>query len=114
MLGLYVGCDCWIFSRLLLAFQRTIHHLFAYEQTTKGQKDYKRRKQQGLKDARLVEREDGMTEPITKLDDAFVTFYEYATGNFYLRFKEGVTRETPMSPRLESMKNLIPDNYPNN
>ena len=55
-----------------------------------------------------------MTEPITKLDDAFVTFYEYATGNFYLRFKEGVSRDTPMSPRLEKMKILIPDNYPNN
>ena len=55
-----------------------------------------------------------MTEPITELDDAFVTFYEYATGNFYLRFKEGVTRETPMSPRLEKMKILITDNYPNN
>ena len=55
-----------------------------------------------------------MTEPITKLDDAFVTFYEYATGNFYLRFKEGVTRETPMSPRLESMKLLIREDYPNN
>ena len=55
-----------------------------------------------------------MTEPITKLDDAFVTFYEYATGNFYLRFKEGVTRDTPMSIRLEKMKLLIPDNYPNN
>ena len=54
-----------------------------------------------------------MTEPITKLDDAFVTFYEYATGNFYLQFKEGVTRETPMSPRLESMKNLIREDYPN-
>ena len=54
-----------------------------------------------------------MTEPITKLDDAFVTFYEYATGNFYLRFKEGVTRETPMRPRLESMKNLIREDYPN-
>ena len=53
-----------------------------------------------------------MTEPIAKLDDAFVTFYEYATGNFYLRFKEGVTRETPMSPRLEKMKILIPDNTP--
>ena len=50
-----------------------------------------------------------MTEPITKLDDAFVTFYEYATGSFYLRFKEGVTRETSMSPRLEKMKNLIPE-----
>ena len=34
---------------------------------TKGQKDYKRRKQQGLKDARLVEREDGKKVPrITK------------------------------------------------
>lgn len=54
-----------------------------------------------------------MTEPITKLDDAFVTFYEYTTGKFYLRFKEGVTREIPMSPRLESMKLLIPENYPN-
>ena len=55
-----------------------------------------------------------MKEPITEFDDAFFGFYEYATGNFYLRFKEGVTRETSMSPRLESMKNLIPDNYPNN
>ena len=55
-----------------------------------------------------------MTEPITKLDDAFVTFYEYATGKFYLRFKEGVTRDTPMSPRLESMKLLIREDYPNN
>ena len=54
-----------------------------------------------------------MTEPITKLDDAFVTFYEYATSKFDLRFKEGVTRETPMSPRLESMKNLIREDYPN-
>ena len=34
---------------------------------TKGQKDYKRRKEQGLKDARLVEREDGKRVPrITK------------------------------------------------
>ena len=33
----------------------------------KGQKDYKRRKQQGLKDARLVEREDCKKVPrITK------------------------------------------------
>ena len=55
-----------------------------------------------------------MTETITKLDDAFVTFYEFATGNFYLRFKEGVSRETPMSPMLEEMKILIPDNHPNN
>ena len=55
-----------------------------------------------------------MTEPIAKLDDAFVTFYEYATGNFYLRFKEGVTHETPMSPRLERMKLLIHEDYPNN
>ena len=55
-----------------------------------------------------------MTEPIKKLDDAFVTFYEYATGNFCLRFKEGITRETPMSPRLEKLKILITDNYPNN
>jgi hypothetical protein len=55
-----------------------------------------------------------MTEPITEFDDAFFTFLEYATGNIYLRFKEGVTRETPMSPRLESMKLLIPENYPNN
>ena len=54
-----------------------------------------------------------MKEPITKLDDSFVTFYEYATGNFYLRFKEGVARDTPMSPRLESMKNLIREDYPN-
>ena len=54
-----------------------------------------------------------MTEPITKLDDAFVTFHEYATGKFYLRFKEGVTRDTPMSPRLESMKLLIREDYPN-
>ena len=55
-----------------------------------------------------------MTEPITEFDDAFFYFLEYATGNFYLRFKEGVTRETPMSPRLESMKLLIPENHPNN
>ena len=55
-----------------------------------------------------------MTDPITRLDDAFVAFHEYATGNFYLRFKEGVTRDTPMSPRLESMELLIPDNYLNN
>ena len=55
-----------------------------------------------------------MKEPITKLNDAFVTFYEYTKGNFYLRFKEGITRETPMSPRLESMKLLMNDNYPNN
>ena len=54
-----------------------------------------------------------MAEPITKLEDAFVTFYKYATGKFNLRFKEGVTRETPMSPRLESMKNLIREDYPN-
>ena len=55
-----------------------------------------------------------MKEPITEFDDAFFDFYEYATGNFYLRFKEGVTRETPMSLRLERLKLLIPDNYPNN
>ena len=55
-----------------------------------------------------------MTEPIAEFDDAFFGFYEYAPGNIYLRFKEGVTCETPMSPRLESMKLLIPDNYPNN
>ena len=55
-----------------------------------------------------------MTEPITKLDDAFVTFYEYVMGNFFLRFKEGVSRELPMSPVLEKMKLLIHDNYPNN
>ena len=54
-----------------------------------------------------------MTEPITKLDDVFVTFYEYATGKFYLRSKEGVTRDTPMSPRLESIKLLIREDYPN-
>ena len=30
---------------------------------TKGQKDYKRRKEQGLKDARVVEREDGKRVP---------------------------------------------------
>ena len=51
-----------------------------------------------------------MKEPITEFDDAFFRFYEYATGNFDLRFKEGVTREAPMSPRFESMKLLIPDN----
>ena len=55
-----------------------------------------------------------MTEPITEFDDAFFYFLEYATGNIYIRFKEGVTRETPMSPRLEKMKNLIHENYPNN
>ena len=55
-----------------------------------------------------------MTEPITKLDDAVFFFLEYATGNIYLRFKEGVTRETPMSPSLEKLKNLIPENYPKN
>ena len=55
-----------------------------------------------------------MTEPITEFDDAFFYFLEYATGNIYIRFKEGVTRETPMSPQLEKMKNLIPENYPNN
>ena len=55
-----------------------------------------------------------MTEPIANFDDAFFYLLEYATGNIYLRVKEGITRETPMSPRLESMKNLIPDNYPNN
>ena len=55
-----------------------------------------------------------MTEPITEFDDAFFGFYEYATGNICIRFKEGVTRETPMSPRLEKMKNLIPENYPTN
>ena len=53
-----------------------------------------------------------MTEPITEFDDAFLTFLAYATGNLSLRFKEGVTRETPMSPRLEKMKILIPDNTP--
>ena len=53
-----------------------------------------------------------MTEPITEFDDAFFYFLEYATGNLSLRFKEGVTRETPMSPRLEKMKILIPDNTP--
>ena len=55
-----------------------------------------------------------MTKPITEFDDAFFTFLEYATGNLSLRFKEGVTRETPMSPRLESMKLLIREDYPNN
>ena len=55
-----------------------------------------------------------MKEPITEFDDAFFDFYEYATGNFYLRFKEGVTRETPMSPWLESMKLPIREDYPNN
>ena len=55
-----------------------------------------------------------MTGPIANFDDAFFYFLEYATGNIYLRYKEGVTRETPMSPRLESMKLLIHDNYPNN
>ena len=53
-----------------------------------------------------------MTEPITEFDDAFFGFYEYATGNLSLLFKEGVNRETPMSPRLEKMKILIPENYP--
>ena len=55
-----------------------------------------------------------MTEPITEFDDAFFTFLEYATSNLSLRFKEGVTRETPMSPRLEKMKILITENYPTN
>ena len=54
-----------------------------------------------------------MTELITNFDDAFFYFLEYTTGNLSLRFKEGVTRETPMSPRLESMKNLIREDYPN-
>ena len=54
-----------------------------------------------------------MTEPITEFDDAFFYFLEYATGNLSLRFKEGVTRETPMSPRLEKMKILIREDYPN-
>jgi hypothetical protein len=53
-----------------------------------------------------------MTEPITEFDDAFFGFYEYATGNIYLRFKEGVTRDTSMSPRLEKMKKMIPENHP--
>ena len=67
MLSLFVAFDCWIFSRLLFAFQRIIHHLLLANKLTKGQKDYKRKKQQGLKDARLVEREDGKKVPrITK------------------------------------------------
>ena len=42
-------------------------HLLLINKLTKGQKDYKRRKEQGLKDARLVEREDGKKVPrITK------------------------------------------------
>ena len=53
-----------------------------------------------------------MPEPITNFDDASFYFLEHATGNLSLRFKEGVTRETPMSPRLEKMKILIPDNTP--
>ena len=53
-----------------------------------------------------------MTEPIIEFGYAFFTFLEYATGNLSLRFKEGVTRETPMSPRPENMKILIPDNTP--
>ena len=40
-----------------------MHHLLHMNKLTKGQKDYKRRKQQGLKDARLVEREDGKRVP---------------------------------------------------
>ena len=50
----------------------------------------------------------------SEFDDTFFGFYEYATGNIYLRFKEGVTRETPMSPSLEKMKRMIPENYPTN
>ena len=55
-----------------------------------------------------------MTEPITNFDDAFFYFLEYATGNIYIRFKEGVTRETPMSPKLEKLKGMIPEDYPTN
>ena len=55
-----------------------------------------------------------MIEPITNFDDAFFYFLEYATGNIYIRFKEGVTRETPMSPKLEKLKGMIPEDYPTN
>ena len=72
----------------------------------------------GIVDIESVEAEVDVFGCVSEIegegDGVFVTFYEYATGNFYLRFKEGVTRETPMSPRLESMKLLIRDDYPKN
>ena len=55
-----------------------------------------------------------MTVTITEFDDAFFGYYAYATGSISLRFKEGVTRDTPMSPQLEKLKNLIPENSPIN
>ena len=50
-----------------------------------------------------------MTKPITDLNDAFDFFFE--GGTVRLRFKEGITRDTPLSENLEKLKILIPENH---
>ena len=51
-----------------------------------------------------------MTKPITDLNDAFDFFFE--GGTVRLRFKEGITRDTPLGEKLEKLKILIPENHP--
>ena len=51
-----------------------------------------------------------MTKTITDLNDTFDLFFE--GGNVRLRFKEEITRDTPLGEKLEKLKILIPENHP--
>ena len=50
-----------------------------------------------------------MTKPITDLNDAFDFFFE--GGTVRLRFKEGITCDTPLGEKLEKLKILISENH---
>lgn len=53
-----------------------------------------------------------MTQSITKFDDAFEVLFN--SGTFRLQLKDGISHETKLSEKLESLKILIPNNHPNN
>ena len=53
-----------------------------------------------------------MTEPITRIDDAYEFFYD--SGRITMRLKKEITSETKLSDKPERLTILIPVNYPNN
>ena len=53
-----------------------------------------------------------MTEAITNIDDAYEFFYD--SRSIIMRLKKEITPDTNLSDKLERLKILIPDNYPNN
>ena len=54
-----------------------------------------------------------MKEPITNIDDAYEFFYDSGL-SITMRLKKEITPETKLSEKLERLKLLIPENYPNN